>query len=73
VEIDDGSCEYADEKLNYCPDEITDENKDLVEESCLAVFDEPDASKAEEANGSLPSLSFFASICTIAIITFRRR
>jgi len=73
VDIDDGSCEYTDEKLNYCPDEITDENKDLVEESCLAVFDEPEESKAEESRGFLPSLSFLVSICVIAIIAFRRR
>ena len=73
AELDNGSCLYADEKLDYCPDEITDENEGLVEESCLATFDEPAESKDDEDNGFLPSLSFFASICAIAIIAFRRR
>jgi len=63
----------VDEKLNYCPDEITDENEDLVEESCLATFDEPEESKDDEDKGFLPSLSFLVSICVIAIIAFRRR
>ena len=63
----------VDEKLNYCPDEITEENEDLVEDSCLAVFDEPAKSKDDEDKGFLPSLSFFVSICAIAIIAFRRR
>ena len=63
----------VDEKLNYCPDEITDENEDLVEDSCLATFDEPEESKDDEDKGFLPSLSFLVSICAIAIIAFRRR
>gem|GEM_PF-410389 len=73
AELDNGSCLYADEKLDYCPDEITDENEDLVEESCLATFDEPAESKDDEDKGFLPSSSFFVSICAIAIIAFRRR
>ena len=73
AEVDDGSCEYTEEKLDYCPDEITEENEDLVEDSCLATFDEPAKSKDEEDKGFLPSLSFFVSICAIAIIAFRRR
>ena len=72
AEIDDGTCEFEDEKLNYCPDEITDENKDSVDESCLATFDEP-ADSNEDDEGILPSLSFIVSICAIAIIAFRRR
>ena len=63
----------VDEKLDYCPDEITDENEDIVEESCLATFDEPAKSKDDEDKGFLPSLSFFVSICAVAIIAFRRR
>ena len=73
AELDNGSCLYADEKLDYCPDEITDENEDLVEESCLATFDEPAESKDDEDKGFLPSSSFVVSICAIAIIAFRRR
>ncbi len=73
AEIDDGSCEFEPEKLNYCPDEITEENENLVEESCLATFDEPDESGKDDDEGFLPSLSFFVSICAIAIIAFRRR
>jgi len=60
------------EESGFCPVEITEENEDLVEESCLAIFDEPEDSnsKVEEL---LSSWSFFASICVIAIIAFRRR
>ena len=72
AEIDDGSCEFEPQKLNYCPDEITEENENLVEESCLATFDEPKDS-SDDDSGFLPSLSFFTVICLIAIISFRRR
>lgn len=60
------------EESGFCPVEIIEENEDLVEESCLAIFDEPEDSnsKVEEL---LSSWSFFASICVIAIIAFRRR
>ena len=63
----------VDEKLNYCPDEITEDNEDLVEDSCLATFDEPEESKDDEDKGFLPSLSFLVSICAIVIIAFRRK
>jgi hypothetical protein len=60
------------EESGFCPAEITDENKDDVDDACIATFDEPEDSnsKMEEL---LSSWSFFASICVIAIIAFRRR
>ena len=60
------------EESGFCPAEITDENKDNVDDACIATFDEPEDSnsKVEEL---LSSWSFFASICVIAIIAFRRR
>ena len=60
------------EESGFCPAEITDENKDDVDDACIATFDEPEDSnsKVEEL---LSSWSFFASICVIAIISFRRR
>jgi|TARA_B110000263_G_C15283768_1_gene499701 hypothetical protein len=60
------------EESGFCPAEITDENKDDVDDACIATFDEPEDSnsKVEEL---LSSWSFFASICVIAIIAFRRR
>ena len=60
------------EESGFCPAEITDENKDNVDDACIATFDEPEDSnsKVEEL---LSSWSFFASICAIAIIAFRRR
>ena len=61
------------EESSFCPAEITDENENLVEESCLATFDEPAKSKDDEDKGFLPSLSLLVSICAIAIIAFRRR
>ena len=60
------------EESGFCPAEITDENKDNVDDACIATFDEPEDSnsKVEEL---LSSWSFFASLCVIAIIAFRRR
>ena len=60
------------EESGFCPAEITDENKDDVDDACIATFDEHEDSnsKVEEL---LSSWSFFASICVIAIIAFRRR
>ena len=72
AEIDNGSCEFEPEKLNYCPDEITDENENLVEESCLATFDEPEGS-SDDDEGFLPSISLLTAICAVTIIAFRRR
>ena len=61
-----------DGKLNYCPDEITEENEHLVEDSCLATFDDPkDSEKGDE--GFLPSLPLIVSICAIVVIALRRR
>ena len=72
AEMDDGSCTYPDEKLDYCPDEITEENEGLVEDSCLATFDEPAESDADEDEGFLTSLSLISSICLIAIIAYKK-
>ena len=60
------------EESGFCPAEITDENKDDVDDACIATFDEPEDSKSKE-EGLLSTLSFFVSICAIAIIAFRRR
>ena len=72
AEIDDGSCEFEPEKLNYCPDEITDENENLVEESCLATFDEAEGS-SDDDEGFMPSISLLIAISAVAIIALRRR
>ncbi len=56
---------------NFCPAEITDENKDTVDDSCIATFDEAEEYEPEE--GLLSSISFFGSICVMAIIAFRRK
>ena len=60
------------EQSGFCPTEITDENKDAVDDACIVPFDESEHTNSKE-EGLLPSLSFFASICAIAIIAFRRR
>jgi len=60
------------EQSGFCPTEITDENKDAVDDACIVPFDESEDTNSKE-EGLLPSLSFFASICAIAIIAFRRR
>ena len=71
-EVHNATLIEVDEKLNYCPAEITEENEDLVEESCLATFDGSEPSNSKE-EGFLSSLPFFASICALVIIAFRRR
>ena len=38
--MDDGSYDFTEEKLDYCPDEINEENEDLVDDSCLVPADE---------------------------------
>jgi len=60
------------EQSGFCPTEITDENKDTVDDACIVPLDESEDTNSKE-EGLLPSLSFFASICAIAIIAFRRR
>ncbi|MBJ35401.1 MAG: hypothetical protein CMB62_02135, partial [Euryarchaeota archaeon] len=73
AEVDDGSCDFTEEKLDYCPAEITEENEDLVDDVCLVPSDETDESGNDDDEGFLPSLSLFVSILTIVIIAFRRR
>ena len=60
------------EESGFCPAEITDENKDDVDDPCIPTFDEPEDSNSQ-VEELLSSWSFFASICVIAIIAFRRR
>ena len=60
------------EESGFCPAEITDENKDDVDDACIATFDEPEDSNSK-VKELLSSWSFFASICVITIIAFRRR
>ena len=40
AEVDDGSCDFTEEKLDYCPDEINEDNENLVDDSCLVPVDE---------------------------------
>ena len=62
-----------DEESGFCPAEITDENKDIVDDACVVPTDGTEESKSEEDKEILPSSSFFASICIVAMIAFRRR
>ena len=73
AEVDDGSCTYPDEKLDYCPDEITEENEDLVEDSCLATFDEPAEDDSDEDEGFLSALPFILAVLVIAVIVLKRK
>ena len=62
------------EQSGFCPTEITDENKDAVDDACIVPLDESEDPKSNsEDEGLLPSISFFTSICAIVIIAFRRR
>jgi cytoskeletal protein RodZ len=60
------------EQSGFCPTEITDENKNTVDDACIVPLDESEDTNSKE-EGLLPSLSFFASICAIVIIAFRRK
>ena len=73
AEVDDGSCDFTQEKLDYCPAEITDENEDLVDEVCLVATDETEKSDSEDDKGFLPSVSLFVSILIIGLILVIRR
>jgi hypothetical protein len=71
-EVDETANNETKDDSGFCPTEITDENKDDVNDACIATFDDPEYSNSTEEE-LLPSLSFFTSIYTIAIIAFRRR
>ena len=73
AEVDDGSCDFTEEKLDYCPADITDENKDLVDDVCLVPTDETEKSDNDEDEGFLSSLALFVSIFIIVFIALRRR
>ena len=60
------------EKLDYCPDEINEDNENLVDDACVVPIDEDDTVDNDE-EGFLSSLSVFTAICAIVIIAFRRR
>ena len=62
------------EQSGFCPTEITDENKDTVDDACIVPVDESEDPKSDnEGEGLLPSISLFTVICAISIIAFRRR
>ena len=62
------------EQSGFCPTEITDENKDTVDDACIVPVDESEDLKSDnEGEGLLPSISLFTAICVVVIIAFRRR
>ena len=62
------------EQSGFCPTEITDENKDTVDDACIVPVDETeDPESNNEDEGLLPSISLFTAICVTVIIAFRRR
>ena len=62
------------EQSGFCPTEITDENKDTVDDACIVPVDESEDPKSDnEGEGLLPSISLFTAICVVVIIAFRRR
>ena len=73
AEVDDGSCDFTEEKLDYCPAEITEENEDLVDDICLVPADETEKSNSDDDKGFLPSISLFVSILVIGLLTVIRR
>ena len=48
AEVDDGSCDFTEEKLDYCPDEINEDNENLVDDSCLVPVDENDKVETDD-------------------------
>ena len=60
------------EKLDYCPDEINEDNENLVDDACVVPIDEDDTVDNDE-EGFLSSLSTFLAICTLGLIAIKRR
>ena len=75
AEVDDGSCDFTEEKLDYCPDQINEDNENLVDDSCLVPVDENDKVESDDDDdgGFLPSLSVFVVVCALALIVYKRR
>ena len=74
AEVDDGSCDFTEEKLDYCPDEINEDNENLVDDSCLVPVDENDKVETDDDDGGfLPSLSVFVVVCALALIVYKKR
>ena len=60
------------EKLDYCPDEINEDNENLVDDACVVPVDEDDTVEKDE-EGFLFSLSTLLAICTLGLIAIKRR
>ena len=74
AEVDDGSCDFTEEKLDFCPDEINEDNENLVDDSCLVSVDENDKVETDDDDGGfLPSLSVFVVVCALALIVYKKR
>jgi len=74
AEIDDGTCDFTEEKLDYCPDEINEDNENLVDDVCLVPVEENDkADEDEDDGGFLSSMTIIAVISVIGLIAIRRR
>ena len=74
AEIDDGTCDFTEEKLDYCPDEINEDNESLVDDLCLVPVEENDKTDDEEDDGGfLSSITIIAVISFIGLIAVRRR
>ena len=74
AEVDDGSCDFTEEKLDFCPDEINEDNENLVDDSCLVPVDENDKVETDDDDGGfLPSLSVFVVVCALALIVYKKR
>ena len=46
-----GACDFTEEKLDYCPDEINEDNENLVDDSCLVPADENDKVETDDDDG----------------------
>ena len=74
AEVDDGSCDFTVEKLDYCPDEITEDNENLVDDACVVPVEENDMVDGDEDDeGFLSSLPVIVLISILGLITIRRR
>ena len=58
AEVDDGSCDFTEEKLDYCPDEINEDNENLVDDSCLVPDDE--SNDVEMIMGMIITKNFYS-------------
>ena len=67
AEVDDGSCDFTEEKLDYCPDEINEDNENLVDDSCLVPVDENDKVETDDEETDFGSITWAIALLVLLL------